>query len=352
MTKTATGDEASVLTRVDGGLGRIELNKPKAINALSADMVTIIAEALAAWKEDDAVKAVLVTGRGDRGLCAGGDIKAIHRDLVEETGESLEFWANEYAMNYEIAHYPKPYIAFMDGITMGGGVGISAHGSHRIVTETSKVGMPETGIGLFPDVGGTHLLARVPQPGVGMHLALTGQPFGAGDAIRYGFADTFIPRERFDDLTAALAESTDDVDAVIARFAEAAPASELAADEEWIAASYDSATAAEVVAALRAHEDERAQAAGDLIATKSPLSVAVTFELVRTAGAMGLDEVLERDLRTGSGIAAQPDLREGIRAQVIDKDRNPKWSPATLDEVDPALVTSILATEQTRKVFS
>lgn len=349
---TATGDEASVLTRVDGGLGRIELNKPKAINALSTDMVTIIAETLAAWKDDDAVRAVLMTGRGDRGLCAGGDIKAIHRDLVDETGESLEFWANEYAMNHEIAHFPKPYIAFMDGITMGGGVGVSAHGSHRIVTETSKVGMPETGIGLFPDVGGTHLLARVPHQGVGMHLALTGQPFGAGDAIRYGFADTFIPRERFDDLAAALAESADDVDAVIARFAEEAPASELAADEEWIASSYDSATAAEVVAALRAHGDERARAAGDLIAAKSPLSVAVTFELVRTAGAMGLDEVLERDLRTGAGISAQPDLREGIRAQVIDKDRNPQWSPATLEAVDPALVTSILATEQTRKVLS
>ncbi len=348
----ATGDEAAVLTRVDGGLGRIELNKPKAINALSADMVTIIDDTLTAWKDDDAVRAVLVTGSGDRGLCAGGDIKAIHRGIVEGTNEAVDFWADEYRMNHDIAHYPKPYIAIMDGITMGGGVGISVHGSHRIVTETSKIGMPETGIGLFPDVGGTFLLARIPQKGVGMHLALTGQPIGAGDAIRYGLADTFVPRERIEDLASAIAGSDDDVDAVIARFAEEPPASELVADEDWIASAYDGDTAAEVVAALRAHADERARAAGDLIATKSPLSVTVTFEMVRTAGDMSLDEVLERDFRAGSGISAQPDLREGIRAQVIDKDRNPQWSPASLDEVDPALVTSILSTEQTRKVFS
>ncbi|HLR43564.1 MAG TPA: enoyl-CoA hydratase/isomerase family protein [Brevibacterium sp.] len=352
MTMTAQGDEASVLTRVDGGLGRIELNKPKAINALSADMVSIIADTLTAWKDDDAVRAVLVTGAGDRGLCAGGDIKAIHRGIVEGTSEAVDFWADEYRMNLEIAQYPKPYIAIMDGITMGGGVGLSVHGSHRIVTETTKLGMPETGIGLFPDVGGTHLLARVPQQGVGMHLALTGQPIGAGDAIRSGLADTFVPRERIADLAIALSQSDEDVDAVIARFAADPPPSELEADEAWIASSYDAATAAEVVAALRTHADERARAAGDLIATKSPLSVAVTFEMIRTAGDMTLEEVLERDFRAGSGISAQPDLREGIRAQVIDKDRDPQWSPASLDEVDPALVTSILSTEQTRKVFS
>ena len=161
---SGTGDEAAVLTRVEGGLGRIELNKPKAINALSADMVTIMADALTAWQDDPAVTAVLVSGRGDRGLCAGGDIKAIHRGIVEDTSDAVDFWADEYRMNHAISQYPKPYIAVMDGITMGGGVGISVHGSHRIVTETSKVGMPETGIGLFPDVGGTYALARIPHP--------------------------------------------------------------------------------------------------------------------------------------------------------------------------------------------
>ena len=348
---SGTGDEASVLTSVEGGLGRIELNKPKAINALSADMVEIMAGALAQWKDDPAITAVLVTGRGDRGLCAGGDIKAIHRAIVEGTSDAVDFWADEYRMNHEIAHYPKPYIAVMDGITMGGGVGISVHGSHRIVTETSKVGMPETGIGLFPDVGGTHALARIPQPGVGMHLALTGQPIGAGDAIRYGLADTFVPRESIDDLAAALAAGGD-VDTIIAQFAGEPPASQLAADEPWIAACYTGDTAAEVVAALRAHADEAARAAGDLIATKSPLSVSVTFEMIRTAGDMPLADVLERDFRAGGEISAQPALGEGIRAQVIDKDRNPQWSPDALEKVDPALVTSILTTEQNRKVFA
>lgn len=348
---SGNGDEAAVLTRVEGGLGRIELNKPRAINALSADMVTIMTEALDAWRDDPAVTAVLVTGRGDRGLCAGGDIKAIHRAIVDGSTEAVDFWADEYRMNHAIAEYPKPYIAVMDGITMGGGVGISVHGSHRIVTETSSVGMPETGIGLFPDVGGTHLLARIPQPGVGLHLALTGQPVGAGDAIRYGLADTFVPRERIEELAAALAQDGD-VDAVIARFAEAPPASQLEADEGWIADCYAGSTPAEVVAALRAHSDEAARAAGDLILTKSPLSVSVTFAMVTTAGDLSLAEVLERDFRAGSEISGHPDLREGIRAQVIDKDRNPQWSPSRLEDVDPTLVTAILTTKQNRKVFA
>ena len=348
---SGTGDEAAVLTRVEGGLGRIEPNKPKAINALSADMVTIMADALTAWQDDPAVTAVLVTGRGDRGLCAGGDIKAIHRAIVEDTSDAVDFWADEYRMNHAISQYPKPYIAVMDGITMGGGVGISVHGSHRIVTETSKVGMPETGIGLFPDVGGTYALARIPHPGVGLHLALTGQPIGPGDAIRYGLADTFVPRDSIDDLATALAAGGD-VDEIIARFAAQPPASQLEVDEDWIATCYTDDSPAEVVAALRAHADEAARAAGDLIATKSPLSVSVTFEMIRTAGDMSLADVLERDFRAGSEISAQPDLREGIRAQVIDKDRNPQWSPASLDEVDPALVTAVLSTPQNRKVFA
>ncbi|WP_029087961.1 enoyl-CoA hydratase/isomerase family protein [Brevibacterium album] len=351
MTKTAAEADAAVLTSVAGGLARIELNKPRAINALSHDMVEIVAEALATWREDDAVAAVVVTGSGERGLCAGGDIKAIHRALVEGTDGAARFWADEYRMNSAIARYPKPYIALMDGIVMGGGVGISAYASHRIVTETSQVGMPETGIGLFPDVGGTWLLARVPHR-AGMHMALTGEPVGPADAIRYGLADTFVPRERLPELLDALAAEPGDVDAVLARFAAEPPASGLEADEEWIAEAYAHDTAAEVVEALAAHPSPRAQETAATIRTKSPLSVAVTFEMVRTAGEMTLDEVLERDFAAGVEIAKHPDLREGIRAQVIDKDRNPQWRPASLAELDPSVVAAVVGAVQDRKVFS
>ena len=206
---TAQAADDSVITSVSNGVGRIELNKPKLINALSQDMVTRIDDALNAWRDDDSVKLVLVTGRGERGLCAGGDIKAVYNDIVAGSDENAKFWNREYKMNHAISEFPKPYVVVMNGITMGGGVGISGHGSHRIATDSTKVGMPETGIGLFPDVGGTHALARIPQPGVGMHLALTGQPIGAGDAIRYGLADTFVPRETIDDLAAALARVDD-----------------------------------------------------------------------------------------------------------------------------------------------
>jgi enoyl-CoA hydratase len=348
---TAGADDAAVLTSVSGGLARIELNKPRAINALSTDMIDAIAAALEEWRGDDSVSAVLLTGRGERGLCAGGDIKAIHRSLVSGSGEAEEFWRREYRMNHTIANYPKPFVAIMDGFTMGGGVGVAAYGSHRIVTETSKVGMPETGIGLFPDVGGTWLLARVPLR-AGMHLALTGEPVGPADAIRYGLADTFVPQEQLPALLEALAADPADVDSVVAGFAAAPPDSQLSPDEEWIAETYDRGTALETVEALAAHPSPRAQEAAALIRTKSPLSVAVTFEMVRTAEDMTLDQVLERDLAAGLEIGRHPDLREGIRAQVIDKDRNPQWNPASLEALDPATVTAVVGAVTDRKVFA
>ena len=346
-----TSTEPLVVTRTVGGLGRIELNKPKAINALGTEMIRLIVEALDAWKTADAVTAVLMTGRGERGLCAGGDIKAIHKSLVDGSTENLDFFDEEYAMDYEISAYPKPYIAIMNGITMGGGVGISAHGSHRIVTDSTKIGMPETTIGLFPDVGATYLLSRMPHQ-VGMYLAMTGLPIGAGAAIAYGLADYYVEDAQLPALIAALEQNAQAPESVIAQFAAAAPENELADSEGWIAEAFGKATPAEVVAALRANGSEAAVQTADLIETKSPRSVAVSFSMIRKAADMTLKEVLEMDFRTAVNIAKYPDLVEGIRAQVVDKDRNPKWNPATLAEVDPAEVEEIISKEHTRKVFS
>jgi enoyl-CoA hydratase len=347
---SAQAADESVITSVSNGVGRIELNKPKLINALSQDMVGAIDDALTAWRDDDSVELVLVTGRGERGLCAGGDIKAVYNDIVAGSDENAKFWNREYKMNFEISQFPKPYVVIMNGITMGGGLGISGHGSHRIVTDSTKVGMPETGIGLFPDVGGTYLLAHAPGE-LGTHLALTGQPVGPGAAIALGLADCYVPDAQIpsliEDLTAG-----QELDAVLSKYTADAPENELAEAAEWIDECYVGDHAEDIVAALSAHSNPNAQAAGELIRTKAPTSVKVTLAAVRNAGKMSLDEVLEQDYRIAVALTELPDLKEGIRAQVIDKDRNPKWNPATLAEVSDETVRSILTTDREDKVFS
>ncbi len=223
---TYVNSESEVIVEKRDGLGRIVLNRPKAINALNHAMVRQIAAALAEWSGDDEVRAVVITGAGERGLCAGGDIVSIYHDAKDGGTGSREFWREEYILNAAIAGYGKPYVAIMDGIVMGGGVGVSAHGSVRIVTERSMIGMPETGIGFVPDVGGTYLLARTPGE-LGTHIALTTARLSAGDAIACGFADHFIPSEKIEQFLDAL--STASVQEALAQFTEPAPASELLA---------------------------------------------------------------------------------------------------------------------------
>lgn len=347
----AEAPEELVVVSVDNGLGRIELNKPKAINALGIDMIHLVNRALDNWRGDDSVAAVLITGRGERGLCAGGDIKAIYRALVDGTDANGAFFGDEYQMNYALATYPKPVIAIMNGITMGGGVGISAHGHMRIVTDSSAIGMPETTIGLFPDVGATHILARMPHH-VGMYLGLTGLPIGAGAAIAYGLADHYVPDASVPALVAAFAKQPDSSAEVVAGFEQPSPGSELAGDEAWIEECFGLESPQAIVTALRGHDNPKASSTADLLETKSPLSVSVTFELIRRAGTMDLKDVLEQDLRVATNMAQYPDLREGIRAQVIDKDRNPKWNPSTLAEVDADVVNAIVTNPVEKKVFS
>jgi enoyl-CoA hydratase len=283
-----------VLVRVSGGIGRITLNRPKAINALNYDMVKVTAAALGEWAGDDSVRAVVVDGAGERGLCAGGDIVSIYHDARDGGTGSQDFWRDEYILNAAIGRYPKPYVALMDGIVMGGGVGIAAHGNVRVVTERSTIAMPEVGIGFVPDVGGTWLLSRAPGE-LGTHLALTTGRMTAGDAIALGFADHFVPSEALDKFVAALESGT--VDEALAEFAQPAPESPLLAQRSWIDAAYSAPTVEEIVARLQDAEEPEARAAAEQILGKSPVALKVTLRSVRHARELGsLEEVLLADV--------------------------------------------------------
>ncbi|MEO5313907.1 enoyl-CoA hydratase/isomerase family protein [Pseudarthrobacter sp. CC12] len=329
---------AEVLFGHRGRLGVVTLNRPRAVNALTEGMVDLLLRQLTAWVKDDDVAAVLVQGAGERGLCAGGDIVAIYRDILHGGTRTADFWQTEYRVNSLIARYPKPYVALMDGLVLGGGVGISAHGNVRVVTERTRMGMPETTIGFAPDVGGTFLLSRAPGE-TGTHAALTGAHLAAGDALFLGLADHYVPSQSLPRLVAELESETPE--AVVARHAGQSPLSALAGQRDWIDACYATDDAGDIVARLRAWTGpgrEDATAAADTIEAKSPTSVKVTLASLRRAAKLTLDEALAQEYRAGLRFLAGPDFREGIRAQVVDKDRNPQWKPATLAEVLPGQV--------------
>ncbi|EHI14362.1 enoyl-CoA hydratase/isomerase family protein [Mycolicibacterium thermoresistibile] len=336
-----TAKNEDVLVNVEGGVGLLTLNRPKAINSLTHGMVTTMAERLAAWENDDSVRAVLLTGAGERGLCAGGDVVAIYHSAKADGAEARRFWFDEYRLNAHIGRYPKPYVSIMDGIVMGGGVGVGAHGNVRVVTDTTKMAMPEVGIGFIPDVGGTYLLSRAPGK-LGLHAALTGAPFSGADAIVMGFADHYVPHDKIDEFTRAVI--ADGVDAALAAHAQEPPASPLAEQRSWIDECYTGDTVADIIAALRAHDAPAAGEAADLIATRSPIALSVTLESVRRAAKLqSLEDTLRQEYRVSCASLKSHDLVEGIRAQLVDKDRNPKWRPATLAEVTEADVEAYFA---------
>ncbi|WEV29153.1 enoyl-CoA hydratase/isomerase family protein [Streptomyces sp. 71268] len=318
-----------------GHSAHIVLNRPKALNSLTHEMVLRIDEALTDWERDPAVKLVVISGEGDRGLCAGGDIRAIHDDVRNGDGTaSAAFWRDEYRLNARIARYPKPYVAVMDGIVMGGGVGVSAHGSVRIVTERSRIAMPETGIGFVPDVGGTYLLA-LPAGELGTHLALTGAPIAAADALLCGLADHYMP-------SASLRAFIDDlahlpVREALERHVRDAPPGELVGRRGWIDQCFSADTVEEILQRLLAQDTPEAKETAETLLTKSPTALKVTLAALRRARRLGpLERVLDQEYRVSCACLHSPDLVEGIRAQVIDKDRDPTWSPASLAEVTAA----------------
>ena len=336
-----TDESAEVLSRIENGVGFVTLNRPKAINSLNQGMVARLSAVLTAWERDAAVDAVVLDGAGERGLCAGGDVVAIYHSARGDGVDARRFWHDEYLLNGQIGRFPKKYVALMDGIVMGGGVGVGAHANTRIVTDTSKVAMPEVGIGFIPDVGGAYLLSRAPGS-LGLHAALTGAPFSGADAIALGFADHFVPHDKLDTFTKAIAANG--VERAIAAHAVEPPPSGLAAQREWIDECYAGDTVIDIVAALRGHGAGVANEAANLIATRSPIALSVTLAAVRRAAKLDtLEDVLAQDYRVSSASLRSHDLVEGIRAQLVDKDRNPKWSPASLAEVTAADVDAYFA---------
>jgi enoyl-CoA hydratase len=341
VTGAVTGESDEVLTHIDGDVGFITLNRPKAINSLNQTMVDLLSTVLIRWERDDAVRTVVLSGAGERGLCAGGDVVVVYRSARNDGVEARRFWRHEYLLNGQTGRFAKPYVSLMDGIVMGGGVGVSAHANIRVVTDTSKVAMPEVGIGFIPDVGGAYLLSRAPGA-LGLYAALTGAPFSGADAITMGFADHYMPHSNLDAFTAAIV--SDGIESALAHHAVEPPPSTLAAQRDWIDECFAGDTVEDIVAALRGHDAGPAQDAANLIASRSPIAVSVALQAVRRAAKLEtLEDVLTQDYRVSSASARSHDLVEGIRAQIIDKDRNPKWSPATLAEVTAADIDAYFA---------
>ncbi|NJI57902.1 enoyl-CoA hydratase/isomerase family protein [Microbacterium oxydans] len=328
-----------VLARTEGALGRLTLNRPEAINALDAEMIGNLTETLTAWRDDTDVQIVLIDGAGERGMCAGGDVRALHGQIVAGQAErTAEFFRAEYALNAMIAEYPKPVVAYADGITMGGGIGLAGHAAIRIVTERSKLAMPETRIGFTPDVGGTWLLGRAPGR-FGEYFGLTGSTMNGADAVYLGFADHFVPSDRLEALSEALAFRADPTgpSEIVLLFDETPEPTQLPASREWIDEAFSAPTVTEIVARLRRQGTTDAVATADLLEGLAPTGLTVTLDAVREAREMsGLRAALEGEYRRVLWFVNQhPDLVEGIRAQLVDKDRNPKWDPSTLAELAP-----------------
>jgi enoyl-CoA hydratase len=347
MTDAAVA-EGDLIARKEGSAGILRLNRPKAINAVTLEMFHDIDKALDAFEADPAVAVILLEGAGERGLCAGGDIRALWENSKVKGDLGKILWRDEYILNARIKKFPKPYVAFMDGIVMGGGVGLSAHSSHRVVTDKTKLAMPEVGLGFFPDVGGTWLLSHSPGE-IGTYFGLTGQTMNGPDAIHAGFADAVVPSGKLAALREALTKirpgvTSAEVKALIAGFATGETAGPVAAMQPKIDAWFAYDRMEDIVAALQRDGSELALSTLKMLNEKSPRGMVVTLKLLRLARASrSLEECLVREYRAALEVFASDDFREGVRAAVIDKDRNPKWSPPRIEDVTPAMVAPYFA---------
>lgn len=336
--------QQEVLFHVQNGVGRIVLNRPKALNALSVAMVDEIGKQLSAWEQDTQVVLVTVEGAGEKGLCAGGDMRSFYDkkdDNVEE--HAVNFFGIEYRMNLQMYRYPKPIVAYMNGIVMGGGVGISIFAAERIVTERSKLSMPEMNIGFFPDVGGSYFMNRMPGH-MGRYLALTAHLFNGADAIYLDAADHYIESANWDAIKTNIdahdwtqvANVADELRALLQKHATAAPASSLAAVQEKVDTHFGHESVADILASLdQAAQagDEWARETAATLRTKSPISMAVALEQLIRGKNMSAADCFRMEMDMSMHFMHSHDFYEGVRSVLVDKDRNPKWNPAAIEDV-------------------
>lgn len=345
---------SEITLEVTGALARIELRRPKALNALTLDQIHAIHPQLAAWADDPRVKAVAITGEGHKAFCAGGDIRALYEaGQRRDAAYFASFYWDEYRLNRRIKTYPKPYVALEDGIVMGGGVGVSVHGSHRVATENTLFAMPETGIGMFPDVGGTWFLPRLPGE-IGTYLALTGARLKAADCLYAGVCSHFVPAARMAELVEALCGIADakEVDTVLAVFSADPGPAPLAEHRATIDRCFAHDRIEDILAALKADGGAFAAETAKTILGKSPLATKVTLRQMRVGKTLDFDGCMRTEYRLSQRFMAGPDFFEGVRAVIIDKDQAPKWQPASLSEVTDAMVEAFFAPGERELEFS
>ena len=336
-------DEPEVIVRIEGKVGRLTLNRPQALHALTTKMIALLTEALHAWKDDPAVELVLLDHSGERGFCAGGDIRMLAESGAGDSAAAREFFFTEYRLNHLLHSYPKPGVAIMDGITMGGGVGLSRPCRFRVATERTTFAMPETGIGLFPDVGGGWYLPRMPDR-IGLWLALTGARIKAADCELVGVATDYVESKDVPALKAAIIRDPAAVETLLTEFEADAGRPAIADHQDEIARLFGGDSVEAIVAALDATDSDWAREQLKVLATKSPQTMKVAFrQLSLGARAASFAENMATEYRIGARVVQRHDFLEGVRAVIVEKDNAPRWTPATLETVDDALLDAIFA---------
>jgi enoyl-CoA hydratase len=327
---------SDILFEVRGRIGAITLNRPQALNAVTRDMCNAMRPQLAAWATDDAIAAVVIKATGDKAFCAGGDVVGLYNAGKAGSNDWEDFFFDEYRLNYAIATYPKPYIALIDGIVMGGGVGLSLHGRYRVGSEKYMLAMPETGIGLIPDVGSTYALAQLPDH-VGLYLGLTGARLKAADAVAYGLCSHYVPSDQMSALLDALVAESNDIEAVLDRFNKSAGEASLTKNQASIA-KYFTGGSVEAIMNSLSIGDDWAVSVRDILLKMSPTSLKLTHLSLTAAAGDSLESCLRREYRIVYHVKSGQDFYEGVRAQLIDKDRKPIWKPAALGDVTDDII--------------
>jgi enoyl-CoA hydratase len=336
-------DEPEVITRIEGAVGRITLNRPQALHALNTRMIGLMTQVLLVWREDPGVELVMIDHAGERGFCAGGDIRMLADSGAKDGAEAREFFFNEYRLNTLLHDYPKPLIAFMDGVTMGGGVGLSRPCRFRVATERTTFAMPETGIGLFPDVGGGWFLSRMSDH-VGLWLALTGARIKAADCELTCIATDFVESARLPTLKTAIIADPAAVETLLTEYEGDAGRPPLAAHQDEIARLFAGDSVEAIVADLKTADTDWAREQLAILAIKSPQTMKVAFHQLQLGGAMTrFADNMAMEYRIGARVVQRHDFLEGVRAVIVDKDNSPKWDPPTLEAVSETLIEGIFA---------